>query len=83
MLILFAYLICFTYAVICLNFSNKIGTFGTAVDLPLNSVQNPLFHNIIRPHVLVTYRSLCVGILLNAQEFFIHPLLSQVSFSVK
>jgi len=83
MLILFTYLIFLSCAIICLNISYKAGSFDTAIDLPIKNLQNPLFDNIIGPHVLATYRTLCVSILLNAQEFCEHSMLSVVSFSVK
>ena len=63
---------------ICLNIRNKAGSFDTAIDLPIKSVQNILFDNIIGPRVLITCRSLCLGILANAQEFCVHPMLPAV-----
>jgi hypothetical protein len=83
MLIVFNYLIFLSCAIICLNISYKAGSSDTAIDLPIKSVQNPLSDSIVGSRVLVTYRTFCVGILVNAQEFCVHPMLSAVSFSVK
>jgi hypothetical protein len=78
MLILFVYPLFLSCAIICLNISYKPGSFDTAIDLPIKSVQNSLFDNIIGSCVLISYRSLCVGILVNAQKFCVHPMLSAV-----